>query len=34
VLTRVRRAVTLAMSVIVPVLPVIIVIGEGAKRWH
>jgi hypothetical protein len=34
VLTRVRRAVALAVSVLLPVLPVILLVEEGAKRWH
>jgi hypothetical protein len=34
VLTRVRRAVTLAVSILAPVVPAVIIIGEGAKRWH
>jgi hypothetical protein len=34
VLSRVRRAVTLAVSILVPILPAVLIIGEGAKRWH
>ncbi len=35
VLTRVRRAVTLAVAILAPVVPAaILIVGEGAKRWH
>jgi hypothetical protein len=33
VLTRVRRAVTLAVTVIGPAVPALVVLIVGAKRW-
>jgi len=33
VLSRVRRAVTLAVAVIGPALPALVIVIVGAKRW-
>jgi hypothetical protein len=33
VLSHVRRAVTLAVSVLAPAMPVLVVVVVGAKRW-